>query len=562
MNCGRKEKFGEVLGFSFLVAKSKNEEQRAKNNSGVTLIGIIVAIVIMGLLSAGVLMLVATGSMESIQTLKWGEAFFAAESGVSAARAYIATGAATGEIAGTVGQASFTATVDAEGRIVSVGVSDEAQWTSIYGGGAKKMPAVIVYREGSECDPRYRTYDDSGRVSEEFTAQPVLWHALRWQRVEASPRTNVFLLAVQDGGPDIWVQAYTFTNQISNGTWFANMQVDAEGPPENNMRGFDLAYEKVSGRGMVVYSVGTETLQYRIWSANAWSPPQPVPLGANGPVYWVRLVSRPGQNEIMCLARWRQGNNYSGAIVWNGASWSSNTVSLESNCVSEINYQTFDAAYSANAAMVVYINGANAAERLKPKYKIYNATSMTWSAEASMDSLGGNGDNNQPKWIRVEYSPDGTMAYAAFILKVSARFRGTYWNGSAWGEYNKFNNVSLYSGQERAFDIAWSSRANTLMVVYSLNQTALSYMLTSGAGSTTNFGDLVATDKVRWCVLKPDPCSADFYCLTLDNKKDVSFQRWTGAAWTTNNLLRLEASSDTSYSTIDFSFRPESAAEP
>ena len=42
MNCGSKEKFRKVLRSSFLVEKTKN-------NSGLTLIGIIAAIVIMGL---------------------------------------------------------------------------------------------------------------------------------------------------------------------------------------------------------------------------------------------------------------------------------------------------------------------------------------------------------------------------------------------------------------------------------------------------------------------------------------------------------------------------------
>ena len=103
--------------------------------SGITLIGIIAAIVVMGLLGAGVLMLVSVGSMESILALKWGQSFYAAESGVSAAHAYMSTNVTwftnASTITGVVGQASFSAILDPDGKITSVGSKNEARWTSI-----------------------------------------------------------------------------------------------------------------------------------------------------------------------------------------------------------------------------------------------------------------------------------------------------------------------------------------------------------------------------------------------------------------------------------------------
>ena len=148
-----KGKFKKVPGSGFFFERTMNDERRTKNNSGLTLIGIIAVIVVMGLLGAGVLMLISTGSMESIQTLKWGQAFYAAESGVSAMRNYISTHPSwpTSAITGMVGQASFMAIIDADGVITSIGSKDESQWTSIYAGKGKAKQAMLAY--GSRSDP-------------------------------------------------------------------------------------------------------------------------------------------------------------------------------------------------------------------------------------------------------------------------------------------------------------------------------------------------------------------------------------------------------------------------
>lgn len=503
----------------------------------------------MGLLGAGVLMLVSTGSMESIQTLKWGQAFFAAESGVSAARAYMAANSTPTNITGTVGPALFTATVDAGGVITSVGSKDEAQWTSIYAGTVGRT-MLVVYHEINVHYPRYRTWSNiRGLSTNELTAlQDPNNQDAQWQRIVASPLTNEFLMAVQDDGR--WISAQTYTN----GTWFSNTLLNAVGAaPTAGARGFDIAYENLSGRGLAVYSVGTSNPQYRIWSSNSWSAAGSINVGASNPVQWIRLIAKPKSDEIMCLARWRKTaakpkdeRNYSSAIVWNGSVWT-NRVALERNCDSDIACETMDAAYSTNLALVVYINGNDLAARQIPKYNIYNAVSRTWSGPSNMVDMG------QPSaWIRVEFSSDGELAYAG-LLDTNKKLQGTYWRGSAWdSSYVVVGGGSLSVSDRRDYDIAWSSQTNTLMVVYSRNAAAQEYMLATGGGSSNQFGNLVPTDRGRWCVLKADPASSYFYYLALDNQNDVNLQKWDGVAWT--NYPELENNSELDCLSIDMAF--------
>jgi len=145
--------FKKVPGSRSCFEATRNDERRGgkmKSNSGLTLIGIIVAIVVMGLLGAGVMMLVSTGSRESIQTLNWGQAFFAAESGVSAARAYMGTTVrwftnTPHTITGMMDKAAFSVVITSNGQVTSVGRWAEAQWTSIWQG---NIDPVLWYTNG------------------------------------------------------------------------------------------------------------------------------------------------------------------------------------------------------------------------------------------------------------------------------------------------------------------------------------------------------------------------------------------------------------------------------
>lgn len=512
-----------------------------RSRSGVALIGIIAAIVLVGLLGIGVLRLVSVALMESIQALEWNQAFFAAESGVSAMKAYMATGGVLpGSNVGVVGQATFSAGVNSERVITSVGRQSEAQWTSIYG---SERNMVLVYYEKNSPYPRYRTWSNIRGLSiNEPQALSVNGYS-QWQKIVANPLTNAFLLVAQNAQREIWAQTY------ANGTWLFNTRLNAAGlAPDASARGFDVAYESLSGRGLVVYSVGSSNPQYRIWTSNTWSAPGLINVGATNPVRWIRLIAKPESNEIMCLARWRKTTNprgnYSSAIVWNGSVWT-NYTPLERSCNSDIACETIDAAYSTNLALVVYINGADPAARKTPKYKIYNAVSRTWSGQSNMVSMG-----KQSAWIRVEFSSDGKLAYVGLLLDDNKKLQGTYWRGSSWDDYYNFG--SLDTSARRDFDIAWSSQTNTLMVVYSPNANAQQYMLATGGGSSIQYGSLVPTDDGRWCVLKADPASSAFCYLALDDQDAVNFQRWNGTAWSL--FPELENNSDLDYLSIDMAF--------
>lgn len=523
------------------------------SKAGATLIGLIGVIVVMALLAAGLVMLFNIGLLDSLEYSGSTTAYLAAETGLSVGRAYIMTNPAWSAslpltLTGLVGRAAYGVEISSThsplARIVSTGRSGEDQYTSIWEGTASVIRAIAAYVQSAPnpAAPRCIEYTTSGVFCDEQEALSI-GAVAQWQRLAACPRRNEFLLVSQNSSQWIWAQTHT------NGVWGSLTQLNTAGAAIAGARGFDVAYEDVSGRGVVVYSVGAATPRYRTWNGTNWSTESSINVAAGGAIRWVRLVSRPGTNEVMCLVRWSVGPaDYSSAIVWKGNTWT-NLQTLENNCSSEISYDTMDATYSSNSALVVYINGANATQRSRPKYRTYQ--SSTWSGEGVMTALGA-----APCWMRVEFSPDGSLAFAGFLyLSGSSRLGGSYWDGSTWSPYETFKNAKLETSARRDFDVAWGTRSNVLMVTYcELNTHAHSYMLDTPLAAPV-YGSMAAVDDGRWCVLKRIPGTDGFLYMSVDDQSDVHFQRWNGTSWAL--MAEKEELANLDYNFLDMAFRKE-----
>ena len=530
------------------------------DRDGGTLVGILIVITVMGLLSAVLLTLFGTGLLDATETSDASAAFQAAETGLDIAKADIVTdstwyASTPYTITGVIGRAAFSATVTAPsppaGIIRCVGRKDNAQWTSVWGGTGAYQRARVAYREDLQFQPRTRTYSQFRLLSGEQNATSVASNP-QWQRLVASRRTNQFLLLAQNDLRQVYAQACT------TGTWSSATQLNLSGlVPAAANRGFDVAYEALSGTGMVVYSNGSITPRYRRWTGSAWTAEAAINIGAaaGSSIRWIRLVPSPDSNQILLLVRWVNGRNYSSAMIWNGAAWA-NLQALEANCASEINYETVDGAFLSRTGMVVYINGANAAARRIPKYKRWNGAA--WSAQDSLPQLPVM--NTQPRWIRSEFNSRSNDCFVA-ILDNTTRLNGTHWTGTAWSAYTSFgvaNGVLLDTSTYRAFDLAWGRQTNALMVLYAqASATYRSYMIQPQGGAAT-YGSTADTASLgRWLILRDDPSKPEFIYMGLDSANDVNLQRWDGSAWSL--VAELGTASSVSYNSIDAAFRADSS---
>jgi len=384
-----------------------------RNRSGLTLIGIIVAIVVMGLLGAGVLMLVSTGSMESIQTLKSGRSFCAAESGVSAARAYMATNVDwytnSSAITGTVGQASFSAILDTHGGITSVGSKDEVRWTSIW---RPTWHAMLVYGTSTNVGtPKYRIWGGTNWSAPSNTLS-VGAANINWVVVKACPRRNEYVAATLDTTNGVKAQVYR------DGSW-SNLQTIAT-VDNAAYRGVDIAYETLSGDAMVVAANNAPNVTCYVWDGDAWSAPVTISLPRGNKANWVKLASDPVSDEIIVMvqdaARWYT------AAVWNGAAWGN--VKLPATRSPGVQYESMAMEYetSGSQAIIVSANGIAASF----KWSSWNGT--TWSSEGTT-SIG-----DDFYWGTLVNDPNSDNLLLTYI-DTDNDIGKVFWNGSSWMTY-------------------------------------------------------------------------------------------------------------------------------
>ncbi len=521
---------------------------RASDNAGIMLVGLVLAILVASLLAGGLLMILGPAMMSAVETSEASDAQDAADTGLSLAQAYLATNETwftnPPVITGRIGSAVFEVTFRSDatrldGWVSSVGTDGSNVCTRTYRHVTRGM---AIYAENNNATPRYRLVFASGALSAERYARAVGGN-LRWQRVVANSTTNEFLLVTQDANRKVYAQWFT------NGVWSAATNLSGQTTVNNAAyRGFDVAYEDLTGRALVVYSINGTRPSYRLFQNGSWSAPGTMTNalgGVAGPIAWVRLVPRPASSNILCLLRWSAAGSgpYSAAVIWNGSDWVRSQL-LENNTGAPLAYETFDGAWSSNRALVVYINGSGTARRV-PKHRWYNGAS--WGAEqATWPSVGA-----LPRWIRMTFDSEGTQAFAA-VANASGTLRGIPWDGTNWGTtYTNFG--TLETTTYRCFDVAWSPMDNTLLVIYGRQNDAAHAFMWQPAGGAARFGTLPATADARWSEVRADPVLNGFFYLAIDAASDVNAHGWDGTRW----LLHpeLEVSSLVTYNTISMAYR-------
>ncbi len=150
-------------------------------------------------------------------------------------------------------------------------------------------------------------------------------------------------------------QLYVLRYNGSTGTWSNEFNVAVGGDGLNGRR-FDIAYEKSTGRAVVVYSASSavpgQQLRYRTWDplAQGWSGELTFGSGQlTGTANWVKLASRPGTNEIAVAVA--DNANRLTALIWNGSSWGSEPPAAFTSSVSYTavagDLDAYDLAYSS-----------------------------------------------------------------------------------------------------------------------------------------------------------------------------------------------------------------------
>lgn len=408
-------------------------------------------------------------------------------------------------------------------------ISNDTQFTINVSSSNSRSTMTAYYDSNSNSFPRYRQWDGS-LWSNEASARTVS-SQIRWIVMQSNPVRNEIILGTLDTDYDLNVQLW---DGISWGT----VQEISTNEDSYNRRGFDFAYEQISGDAMVVYNKNNDVPKYRLWNGSAWSNEASVNSSNAGTdsIRWVRLIAKPNSDEIL-LAYLDYAYDLR-AQIWNGSAWKS--VQVITTSASTRNYQSFDVVYEQGTGNAKVVWG----ESNSIKYSTWNGSS--WSTAGTIFS-----DTN-PYWIKLASDPNSSNILMS-EQNVDNDIYVSAWNGSGWSPKLEIeNNTGSYS--KRIMDVAFEGISGKGVVVWGDQTTNPKYRTWNNSSWSSEFSaSNHSGDNTQWVQISPDPFSNKIFLMTSDLDNDINIQQWNGSVWSTPS--EIETSSSSSYESFDLIYQ-------
>lgn len=238
--------------------------------------------------------------------------------------------------------------------------------------------------------------------------------ALRWIKAKPRPKTNELTIAAAEGTPtagsadlQIW---------LWNGTALsAYSEVDTDIQAESGVMGtrhFDVAYERTSGHGMVLWASASSPVKFRQIISGAIGSEQNGPSWPNGlQISWLSLAqdqSANSNNLYLLMASSGGALNYA---RWNGSSWeTTQTFESAGNALSP-NAESFSLTSKWASLPAVDSSIPGAISNLTALQSAQSELTLNWSAPGDNQETG---DLPSGSLFRIKYSSVGIINSANF----------------------------------------------------------------------------------------------------------------------------------------------------
>ncbi len=341
-----------------------------------------------------------------------------------------------------------------------------------------------------------------------------------------------------------------FANQWNNPGTTGTQDCDSAPTANTCERAFDIAYESLSGRAMVVYADNVaDKFYYALWDGSAWSPDSSPGSpsatneidfhtgGTGGTPNWIRAVSM-GENldnsrtdAIMVLIA--DSNNDLFSCYWNGSSFSCLSAAIESDLEHCTNGQCFDGAWTTNTEFVALYTDTTNVDVNWQEYTIGSG----WGGEQT-----GYTTTTDAQWIELAASPDSERILAA-TSENSDDTGSAVWKGdgssNGWTECSATDcpdtTTEVVGAQQISVAFQRSSTGGSGVDLYNENgSTTDSEYSTYTANSTWTARartGITTTDDALQAKLQTDPNSDDVMGMVIDVDCKLYMQLWTGASW-------------------------------
>ena len=374
---------------------------------------------------------------------------------------------------------------------------------------------MSAYYDGNSVKiPRYRQWVGAD-WSDETSANNV-GGTTRWIVMQSCPTRNETIMGTLDASYDVNAQVW------DGSTWGAVQQFSGS-LDSYTRRGFDVAYEQISGDAMFVYlntKIDEGVPEYRVWDGSLWTGGAAVDgtsPGA-GDIGWVRLAADPNSDEMVLVTL--DDERDIRAQVWDGSNWGNPIIVTDESRA--YGYQCYDVVYDQTGnAMVVWADMGTSTVRSR----VWNGTA--WGAVGDIYAF-----TDSVYWIKLAADPNSNNMLMG-ALDEDKDVRVTVWNGTVWSS-NILIEENTYENNKRIMDVSFEQSSGRGLVVWGDSTPTPKYRIWNGSwGPECSASNLGGTGYTRWVQLTPDPDSDEMFLMTSDGNSDINIQKWDGSSWST-----------------------------
>lgn len=253
-----------------------------------------------------------------------------------------------------------------------------------------------------------------------------------------------------------WIEV---TDTAAPGGWGVGTRPTVGGNGVDGRR-FDIAYEKTSGRAMVVYSrnangsVGNE-MAYRIWDGATWTAATNINsarFAQAAAVTSIKMKSNPlsGSNEIALTAAdsgtTTANTSVLTSFIWNGSAWTepaaahttATTLYLPNTTAQLMQNDLFDLAYeSLTGDLMVVFTITNTTGPVGQQFYITKTAAGSWGTATSYATA-----RLAPLQMIAESNPNTDQILVMWNRTASATVYANIWSGTAVGTTTTISNAN------------------------------------------------------------------------------------------------------------------------
>jgi hypothetical protein len=335
---------------------------------------------------------------------------------------------------------------------------------------AARGDGYLLYGEGAVTTPRYRTWTDATNTLGAEQTGVAAAASIRHIIVKESPTRNELIAGIQTTGGVLYIQRW-------NGTAWSNEWNVTVG--NDSLPRFDIAYERKSGRALVMYTgnvATTNELRYRTYDGTSWvGPTNYDPIRTTGIVDTIKLVSQKASNYI--AVAWGDRNFDLSANFWDGDTSTfigEPTAALSTNlskvgaATSLTNY-SFDIAFENTSNELLLAWGNDTV--LDLSYATRGAgTGGGWSGVTTDTAF-----FEEPTDIQLVSEPNSNYIAYANASDNGGDGDAGIWDGSAWGNRSNYDiSIDTVAAGTKNVSGSWliSGAQSRFVLVYDDNNAA------------------------------------------------------------------------------------------